>query len=473
MIEVECLFMVFPAFTALLYREFYEMSVYLGIGGAVYLICHVVSKFIKVADPKIFYAKEGFVTVAFSWILLGAVGALPFFVTREIPNYIDALFETVSGFTTTGSTILLDVEAMSHASLLWRSFTHWVGGMGVLVFILAIQPLSGNYDMHIMRAESPGYSAQKLSPRMRDSASALYLIYLIMTFLLIILLCLEGMPVFDSVCHAFGTAGTGGFGIKADSIESYSVICKITITVFMMLFGVNFNFYYLMVTGKIKDAFRIEEVRWYLIIYLAATAFVTIDILKNGIYFDVGKALLDSSFQTASIMTTTGFSTADFCLWPGFSQAILVVLMFIGACTGSTGGGIKVSRILAGFKLIRNETELSLHPQRIKPLYLEGRKMNERTTNTLKVYMTAFIFIFTLSVLIVSMDDFDLVTSFTAVAATINNIGPGLSLVGPAGNFSGFSYLSKLVLIFDMLAGRLEIFPMLVIFTRKVWRRGA
>ncbi len=465
--------MALPAITALLYGEYDKFSVYLGVGGIGYLICFaLVKKFGKVRSGK-FNAREGFVTVAFSWILLGAFGAIPFFITGEIPNYVDALFETVSGFTTTGSSILTDVEALSHASLMWRSFTHWVGGMGVLVFILAIQPLSGNYDMHIMRAESPGYSAQKLMPRMRDSAMVLYFIYLCMTAVLIMILCLEGMPLFDSVCHAFGTAGTGGFGVKNTSIAGYSNICKITITVFMTLFGVNFSFYYLLFSGKVKEALKIEEVRWYIGIYLAATVTIAFNIFRNGIYTNFGTAIQESAFQASSVMTTTGFATADFCTWPGFSQTIMVTLMFIGACTGSTGGGIKVSRIIAAFKLVRNETELSLHPRRVKPLYLEGGRVNERTTSTLKVYMTAFVLIFVGSILVVSIDDFDLITTFTAVAATINNIGPGLSVVGPTGNFSQFSYLSKFILIFDMLAGRLEIFPMLAIFTRKVWKRGA
>jgi trk system potassium uptake protein TrkH len=466
-LEVESLFFILPMVTGLIYGE-WQWKVY----GMLCLIGTLVGfGFTRKRnyEPE-FFAKEGFLTVALSWILLGAFGAVPFVLTGEIPNYADALFETVSGFTTTGSSILTNVEAMSHTSLIWRSFTHWVGGMGVLVFILAVLPLAGGYDIQIMRAESPGPAVGKLVPKMKQTAMILYVIYFVMTVAEAVLLVIFKMPLFDSLCITFGTAGTGGFGIRNSSCGEYNYACQIIITVFMMAFGVNFNVYYLMLFGRVKSALKCEEARWYLIFYFIAVAVITIN--TCSMYPTVQLAYHHAAFSAASIMTTTGYATVDFDKWPALSKEILVTLMFIGACAGSTGGGLKVSRVIAYFKLVRNEVALTIHPSRVKPLYLEGRPVEDSTKRSMAVYFAAFMIIFVISVLAVSVDGFDVVTNFTAVAATFNNIGPGLAGVGPTQNFSHFSQFSKLVMTFDMLAGRLEIFPMLVIFTRKAWKKG-
>lgn len=466
-LNFEAAFMLLPCVVALIYKEttgVYFLIVMALCSGLGWCATH------RKPTNTVFYAKEGFVTVSLSWIVLSAFGALPFYISREIPSYTDAIFEVISGFTTTGASILSDVEALSQCMLFWRSFTHWVGGMGVLVFILAILPLAGGYNMHLMKAESPGPSVGKLVPRVKATAKILYMIYLGMTLLQIGLLLLGRMPVFDAVTTAFGTAGTGGFGIKNNSIAFYdSYYLQAVITIFMILFGVNFNTYYLFLIKKPKQALQSEEVRWYLGIVLVSTLIIALNIVKS---FDgFLPAFHHAAFQVASIITTTGFSTVDFDLWPELSKALLVALMFIGACAGSTGGGIKVSRIIILFKTVKKEISSLIHPRSIKILKLDGKAIEHTVVRSINTFLVAYFLIFTLSVLLISIDNFDFTTNFTAVAATINNIGPGLSGVGPTCNFSEYSLFSKYILMFDMLAGRLEIFPMLVLFSIPMARK--
>lgn len=467
MLGVESLFLLLPALTALIYREDVVLA-YVGVAALCMalaaLFCH------KKPTNTRFYAREGFVTVALCWIVLALTGALPFMLSGEIPFVVDALFETISGFTTTGATILSDVEALSHASLLWRSVTHWVGGMGVLVFMLIVLPLAGGQTIHLMRAESPGPSVSKLSPHLRDTAMILYAIYLGMTILETILLLLGGMPLFDALCTSMATAGTGGFGIWNTSIAHYnSYYLQAVVTVFMILFGINFSVYFLLLTRRFKAAFRIEEVRVYLGVILASSVVIALNVRH------LFPSLLDSfhhaAFQVASIITTTGFSTVDFNQWPALSKAILVLLMFIGACAGSTGGGMKCSRILLMCKSIRKEMQFLIHPRAVRVNKIDGRRVPHEVMRSVNVFMIAYLLLFILSVLLLSITNEELITNFTAVAATLNNVGPGLELVGPAANFGFFSPLSKIVLMFDMLAGRLEVFPMLLLFAPGTWKR--
>lgn len=467
MLGVESLFLLLPALTALIYRENVVLA-YLGVAALCMalaaLFCH------KKPTNTRFYAREGFVTVALCWIVLALTGALPFIFSGEIPFVVDALFETISGFTTTGATILGDVEALSRASLLWRSVTHWVGGMGVLVFMLIVLPLAGGQTIHLMRAESPGPSVSKLSPHLRDTAMILYAIYFGMTVVEAILLMLGGMSLFDAACTSMATAGTGGFGIWNTSMAHYnSYYLQAVVTVFMILFGINFSVYFLLLTRRFKAAFRIEEVRVYLGVILASSVVIALNVRH------LFPSLLDSfhhaAFQVASIITTTGFSTVDFNQWPALSKAILVLLMFIGACAGSTGGGMKCSRILLMCKSIRKEMQFLIHPRAVRVNKMDGRRVQHEVVRSVNVFMIAYLLLFILSVLLLSVTNEELITNFTAVAATLNNVGPGLELVGPAANFGFFSPLSKIVLMFDMLAGRLEVFPMLLLFAPGTWRR--
>ncbi len=464
-LKIEGVLMLPSCLTALIYRE-REGLVFLACAA----LCLVAGQLLSFKKPKdtVFYLKDGCVATALSWLVLSAFGALPFVFTGEIPSFTDAMFETVSGFTTTGSSILTDVEALSHASAFWRSFTHWIGGMGVLVFLLAVLPLSGGSHFNLMRAESPGPSVGKLVPKVGATARILYLIYFVMTVIEIVLLILAGMPVFDSIVHSFGPAGTGGFGIKGDSIASYNVACQWIITVFMLLFGVNFNAYYYLVFGKMKKAFGMEEVRWYFIIVLAAIAIIFFNIL--GMYATPFEALTHSAFQVGTIITTTGYATTDFNLWPALSKGVLVLLMFIGACAGSTGGGIKVSRIVIMAKAVVREMNSYIHPKSIRNIKFEEKTVESETVRSILVYLATFMFIFCISILLIALENKDMVTTFTSVAATINNIGPGLEVVGPTGNFADFTDLSKWVFIFDMLAGRLELFPMLILFHPGLWK---
>ena len=464
-LKIEAALLLLPCLTALIYRET-EGFVYLGVAIVTVGIGFLMSR--RKPVNSVFYLKEGCVATALSWVFLSFFGALPFYLTGEIPGIIDALFETVSGFTTTGASILNDVEALSHCSLFWRSFTHWIGGMGVLVFLLAVVPLSGGSNINLMRAESPGPSVGKFVPKVRSTARLLYLIYFGLTVIEIILLLIGSMPVFDAVTTAFGTAGTGGFAIKNSSMAGYSSYLQWVVTIFMILFGVNFNAYYILLFAGIKKALCIEEVHCYLLIILASISIIMINTLHLfGSFFE---ALRHVSFQVASIITTTGFATIDFDQWPQTSRSILVMLMFIGACAGSTGGGIKVSRIMVAVKTVAKELHSYIHPHSIRKIKIEGKPVDHDVVRSINVYLITFLMVFSASVLLLSLEGYNFVTNFTAVAATINNIGPGLELVGPTKNYSFFSSFSKLILIFDMLAGRLELFPLLLLFHPALWK---
>lgn len=464
-LKTEAVLLLLPCLVALIYSE-HEGIWYLPVAAA----CMILGLLMTRRKPAnaVFYLKEGCIATSLSWILLSFFGCLPFFLAGEIPSFTDALFETISGFTTTGASILSDVEALSHCSLFWRSFTHWIGGMGVLVFLLAIVPLSGGSNINLMRAESPGPSVGKLVPKIRYTARLLYLIYFGMTILETILLLLGQMPLFDAVCTSLGTAGTGGFGIKNDSFGSYSPYLQWVVTVFMILFGINFNAYYLIIFGKVRKALVMEEVRYYLLVIAVSTGIIFLNILETCAgAFD---ALTQSAFQVASIITTTGFSTTDFDTWASTAKIILVLLMFVGACAGSTGGGIKVSRFVILFKTVRKEFTSYIHPKSIKKIKMDGKPVEHEIIRTTNVYFITFTVLFVVSILLISCDGTDLITNFTAVAATINNIGPGLAMVGPAENFGFFSGFSKYVLMFDMLAGRLELFPLLLLFHPAIWK---
>ena len=465
-LRIEGLLMLPSFFVGLIYGE-RQGWVYL-LMGIVTLVCGTLMSLKKPKNTMI-YLKEGCVSTALCWIILSAFGAVPFVLTGEIPRFIDAMFETVSGFTTTGSSILTDVEAMSHPSLFWRSFTHWIGGMGVLVFLLAVLPMAGGSQFQLMKAESPGPSVGKLVPKVGGTARLLYLLYFGLTAMTVILLLLGGMDPFDAITISFGTAGTGGFGVKADSCASYSTYCIWVITIFMLLFGVNFNFYYFLTLKRIREAFKIEEVRWYVIIVVAATVICFVPLLDTLGTFD---SLTHAAFQVATIITTTGFATVDFNLWHSTARTVLVLLMFCGACAGSTGGGIKVSRIIVFVKSAVKEVGSYIHPRSIKRVKVEGRPVEHEAIRSINVYLTTYVLIFVLSVFLISLEGKDLVTTFTAVAATINNIGPGLELVGPTASFAHMTDLSKVVLIFDMLAGRLELFPMLILFHPAIWKQA-
>lgn len=417
---------------------------------------------------NVIFAKEGFAIVALTWIAASAVGALPFYFSHEIPSYIDAFFETVSGFTTTGASILNDVEAMSKSLLFWRSFTHWIGGMGVIVFVMMFTNLSDR-SLHIMRAEMPGPIVGKLVPRAKDTARLLYIIYVMMTVALIILLRLGGMPLFESVLHAFGTAGTGGFGIKADSIAGYSHYIQWVITVFMLLFGVNFNIYYLILIKRFRSAVKSTEMWTYFGIVGVSTGIITANIFSSCGTFS--KALRDAAFQVSSVITTTGYSTVDFDKWPSLSKTVLVILMFIGACAGSTGGGFKVSRVMILFKMIKREFIKLLHPRSVRVIRFEGKPLDEATVSNTGSYLAVYSICFFAIFLTISIDGFDLETNFTTVVSCFNNIGPGLAKVGPMMNFSCYSPFSTFVLSAAMLLGRLEIFPILLAAAPSTWSK--
>ncbi len=458
--------MLLPLGVALLYGETHLLLPFLisiavaGILGASFLL-------LTKKHGKDFFAGEGFITVAFAWLLLSLLGALPFYLSGEIQNYTDAFFETVSGFTTTGATILTDVESMSHGLLFWRSFTHWVGGMGVLVFVIAIIPSASAGSMHMFRAEMPGPIIGKLVPRARDTAKILYLIYLALTLLEVIFLLAGGMNLFDSVVHSLGTAGTGGFGTKANSIGGYSPYCQWVICIFMLLFGVNFNLYYLILIKKIKAVFKSTELRFYAGIVAVATAVITLNILSLCKGF--GEALRLSAFQVASIITTTGYSTADFNLWPNLSKAILLLLMFIGGCAGSTAGGLKVSRLVLLLKMVKREFMRALHPRSMSKVRFEGRTMEDAVMNNLSGYFAVYILCFASIILLLSFEPFGLETNFSAAAACFNNVGPGLAAVGPMESYAAYSPLSKWVLSLAMLLGRLEIFPLIIALSPTTW----
>ena len=467
-IRLEGLLMIIPCLTSLIYQE-HEIFAFL----IVIISCLVIGTLMTLRKPanQTIYLKEGCVATAFSWILLSIFGCMPFVISGEIPSFTNALFETISGFTTTGASILSDVESMSHGMMLWRCFTHWIGGMGVLVFLLAIIPMNSasGSNMNLMKAESPGPQVDKLVPKVQSTAKILYGIYLALTVLELLFLLAGRMPLFEALLTSFGTAGTGGFGFRNDSFGSFSPYIQWVVTVFMILFGVNFNVYFLLLLRRFRRAASSEEVRAYFAIILAAVAVITVNI--RSLYGTFGEALRHAAFQVGSIITTTGFSSCDFDLWPTLAKEVLVLLMFVGACAGSTGGGIKVSRFLLMGKTLGKELKQALHPQVVAPVRMDGKLVNHETIRTTNVFLAAYIFIFAASFMLVSLDGFDMVTNFTSVAATLNNIGPGLNQVGPMMNFGAYSNFAKLVLIFDMLAGRLEIFPMLVLFMPDTWRR--
>lgn len=461
----ESLFMIVPSVTALFYGE---SALWYFLLAAV--LCLAIGGLLirKKPERKQLYSREGNIIVALSWILLSIFGAVPFYISREIPSFLDALFETVSGFTTTGASILPEVESLPKSMLMWRSFTHWVGGMGVLVFIMAFLPLSGAQNMHIMKAESPGPSVSKLVPRVKSTALLLYKIYFVLTILEFVVLLFCGMTVFEALNTAFATAGTGGFGIYNNSMGGFSPTVQIVVTVFMILFSINFNSYFFLISGKFREAFN-TEVCVFFVIVAAAAGIITINI--SGLFDTLGEALRHSSFAVASLISTTGFGTVDFNLWPELSRTLLVLIMFIGACAGSTGGGMKVARIIILFKSMSKELQAIVHPKQVKKIKLNSHPIEHETVRGVNVFMVAYLMTFIISLVLISFDNHDLVTNFTAVAAAINNIGPGLELVGPTSNFGFFSAPAKAVLIFDMLAGRLELFPMLLLFTPATWKK--
>lgn len=438
------------------------MVITISVSLLLYLLCR--------KARKGFYAREGLVCVGASWIMMSLLGCLPFYFSREIPRFIDALFETVSGFTTTGASVLPEVEVMSMGNLYWRSFTHWLGGMGVLVFVLAIgrgREKNDGYTMHLLRAESPGPKVEKLVPKMRDTTKILYFIYIFLTVLNVVFLLAGRMPLFDAVCTAFGTAGTGGFGIKNDSIAGYSPYLQNVCTVFMLLFGVNFSCYYMLAIRQVKNVFRDEELRFYL--GMVAGSILLIAWNVRGFYGSVGETFRHVAFQVASIVTTTGFATTDFDLWPSFSKAIILALMIIGACAGSTGGGFKCGRALLLIKSLRRNVRQILHPRKVQVVRVNGQMVAERVLDNTNAYLAAYAFIVVFSFIVISIDGFSPMTNFSAVMACFNNIGPGLEGVGPTCNFGDYGLVSKALLIVDMLAGRLEIFPILILFSRSTW----
>ena len=464
----EAALLLLPATASLCYGEWSVLGVF-AFTAALCLVLGLLLRRIK-PSSKVFYMREGFATTALSWVVISIMGAIPFVLTGCIPNPVDAMFETVSGFTTTGASILPAVEGLPKGVLFWRSFTNWVGGMGVLVFMMAVLPLADDRSMHIMRAEVPGPVVGKLVPKARQSAMILYGIYVVISILEVVFLMAGGMPLYDALVSTFATAGTGGFSVKNASIAGYnSPYAEYVISVFLLLFSINFNLYFFILLRNIKPIFKNEELRWFLGIVAASVIAVAVNI--RNMYPTVEEIIRKALFQVASIISTAGFSTADFDRWPELSRSILVCLMLIGACAGSTGGGIKVSRLLILGKTLGKELKQALHPQVVAPVRMDGKLLNHETIRTTNVFMGAYFFIFVVSFLLISLDGFDMVTNFTAIAATLNNIGPGLAQVGPMMNFGSFTNPAKLVMIFDMLAGRLEIFPMLVLFLPDTWRR--
>ena len=462
---VEAGLLALPLLTALLYGE--PLMPWL----ATMLVLAAIGWGLSLRKPErtALYAKDGFAAVALVWLLMSAFGALPFVLSGDIPNYIDAFFETVSGFTTTGASILTAVEPLSRGGLLWRSFTHWVGGMGVLVFVMAILPMSDGHTMHILRAEMPGPTAGKLVSRMSDTAKILYGMYFVMTLVMIGLLLLGGMDLFDASVHAFGTAGTGGFSSRNASVGAYnSAYIDIVTGTGMLAFGINFNLYYFLLMRRFRDVAKSEEL-WA---YLGIVAFSTVTIAANirHLYGAVGTSLRHAFFQVSSIVTTTGYATADFEQWPGYAKTVLVLLMFVGGCAGSTGGGLKVTRVVTLAKAAYADMRKMLHPNAVIRVRMEGRALPEKQVRGVQAYFSVYMLLFAVSWLLLSLDGFDLISTFTALAACINNIGPGRGMVGPTGNFGAFSPWAKLLLSFDMLAGRLELFPMLLLFVPSTWR---
>ncbi len=465
-VDIEAVALLLPFICGVVYDEPSRWAFLIGA-----VICLAVGIPLSARKPKdrTMFAKEGFIIVSLSWIVMSLLGALPLVISGVIPNYIDAFFETASGFTTTGASILTDVEALPKCALFWRSFTHWIGGMGVIVFLVSILSLSGGDDFHLIRAESPGHSVSKLVPKVKSTAMILYQIYIAFTVVEVILLLCGGIGLFDALTLSFGTAGTGGFASKNTSIAGYSSYVQIVITVFMAIFGVDFSFYYLLLMRKWRDVMKMEEVRAYFVILLVSALFISLNVMSS--FTGVSDTVKHSAFQVVSIMTTTGYATVDFDLWPQFSKTILVFLMFVGACAGSTGGGITVSRFIILIKSIVKELKMLSHPKSVIKVKLNGKVLEHGVLRSINVFFVAYMIVFAFVWLIISLDNFDMVTNFTATAATLSNIGPGLAGVGPMYNYSMFSPLSKIVLSFAMIAGRLELFPVLLLITTKIWKK--
>jgi len=467
---VEAVFMV-PALLISAFGNEIESIIGFASGIIIILLLAGVLLFLCGHSSRSFYAREGLVCVGISWIVISLLGCLPFVISGAIPDFMDALFETVSGFTTTGATILSEIEELPRGILYWRSFTHWIGGMGVLVFVLAISSggdSKSGFTMHLLRAESPGPKVGKLVPKMKTTAEILYAIYIILTILNIVFLLLGKMPLFDAVCTALGTAGTGGFGIRNDSIASYSPYIQNVCTIFMLLFGVNFSCYYMLLIKQVKSVWKDEELRFYLTTVLASIAVIAWNV--RGLYGTLEEALRHASFQVASIVTTTGFATTDFDLWPSLSKMVLLTLMLVGACAGSTGGGFKFGRLLLILKSIRRNVQQVLKPQKVQVVRVNNRPVDEKTLENTNAYLAIYVIIIVVSCILVAVDGFSITTNISAVIACFNNVGPGFDAVGATCNFSGFGYFSKLVLIIDMLAGRLEIFPIFILFLRGTWK---
>ena len=465
-LRIESVLLLLPGVVGFIYRE-KAAWLFLLVAGLAFLLSFLLT-WRKPKNTKV-YGRDGFAVVALAWIVMSLVGALPFTLSGDIPFYLDAVFETVSGFTTTGASILPAVENLNKCCLFWRSFTHWVGGMGIFVFMLAVVPLLGGSTFNLMKAESPGPIIGKFVPKIKDSSLILYTIYMVITVSEFLLLWIFGMPVFEAICHTFGTVGTGGFGVKNSGYMEYSPILQNITTFFMIACGINFQFNFYLKDRKWREAVGMSEVKAYLGIILVSIILVSVNV--RGLYGSLSETVRHAAFQIGTIITTTGYATTDFDLWPKFSQCILIILMMVGACAGSTGGGIKVSRIVILIKTIAKEIESIIHPRAVKKIQFDGVSVVHETVRNTSVFFGVYFMIFFLSLLIVSIDDFDFTTSFTAVAATLNNIGPGLAKVGPTQNFGFYSWHAKCVFIFDMLAGRLEIFPMLLLFAPSSWKR--
>ena len=469
LLRVFGLLLVLPLLVALIYSEYDSALVFVVMAVVCFAAGYAGSY--KKPESKVLYAKEGFTITALAWIIVSMVGALPFVITGEIPNYIDAMFETVSGFTTTGGSILTGVDGMEKSVQFWRTFTHWIGGMGVLVFLLAVVPMADGYSMHLMRAESPGPVVGKIVPKVKDTAKILYLIYFGITVTETILLKLSGISLYEAITITFGTVGTGGFVVTNSGIGGYSVITQGIITFFMAMCGVNFTVYYFLINRKPKEAFAIDEVKYYLGTMVVAAGLIGFNVYRSGLVESAGLAFHHALFTVASVMTTTGFGTLDFDKWPMFSKVMICVLSLVGACAGSTGGRFKFSRVLILIRNVRNELNFLVHPKAVKRVYMDGHSVAGTTVKSVSAYLGLYVMTMIVSIIIVSLDNFDFATTVTSVIATLNNIGPGLGMVGPMGNYSEFSYLSKIVLMFDMLAGRLELLPIFIVLKPRIWRK--
>lgn len=465
-LEFTGIFMTLPCLVAVIYRERSGYAFFAVLLGSLLL-----GRIGRQWKPKshVFYAREGFVTVSLSWLLLSVVGALPFMLSGEVPSFTDALYETVSGLTTTGSSILADVEILSKSVQFWRMFTHWIGGMGVLVLIMAVLPLSGSYNMHLMRAESPGPSVGKLVPKVKDTAMILYGIYVAFTLLQTVALMLAGLPLYDALTLSFSTVGTGGFGLVNNSAASYSPAVQIILIVFMLICGINFQVYYLLLVKKPKDALLNGELRFYLLWLLATTFFFCIN--NRALFHSMGEAVRHSLFQVVSVATTTGFTTMNSSQWPVFSQMIIFLLCLCGACAGSTSGGFKVSRVVILFRTVQNELAHVIHPKSVKKVLYEGRYLDGEVTKSVQVYLAIYVLVFILSLLLLSIDGLSISHNLSAVASCLNNVGQGFEALGPGGSAWALSSFSKYVLIFDMLVGRLEFIPLLILLSPKTWKK--